>query len=326
MTLLFVTGGNAAFFNTMMICLQSFGDRLPGHRLLVCDYGLTPEQAKFLAGEDCLLKRPPDVPRDADVFRCKAALLGYLRHGGFDVDAADAVVWIDGDLTLMDVGIDEVRSVAGEMRRLGGLVAACGEPSGMNMGQMAALPDMRPFVTETERAGIPAAAPYFSTGLFFCRSAALLTAWDALTRAVVPHTLFEQNMFNIALNRDHAPVLLLDCEEWQAQGNSLDAVWLRDDGRPWPSAFVGDKPIKILHSTSPNAAHLVVGPGRLGVFDVELIGQFKLLFAEPLRMHQLGLLARFVRDHRDALLRTGVCRIAGRPADGFQFSMLPTGI
>jgi hypothetical protein len=41
-----------------------------------------------------------------------------------------------------------------------------------------------------------------------------------------------------------------------------------------------------------------------------------------LRLHQLQLLAHFLADHREALLRLGICRRAARPADGFEFVTL----
>ena len=39
MNIIFVTGGDAAFFNSMLVGLQSFAERLPDQRLLVCDFG-----------------------------------------------------------------------------------------------------------------------------------------------------------------------------------------------------------------------------------------------------------------------------------------------
>ncbi len=58
------------------------------------------------------------------------------------------------------------------------------------------------------------------------------------------------------------------------------------------------------------------------VRDIDLVGPFKLFLAEPLRLHQLQLLARFVSDHGEMLLRLGICGRAARPADGFEFVTL----
>jgi hypothetical protein len=80
MNILFVTGCNSPFFNSLLVGLQSFAERLPGHRLLVCDFGLTSAQANFLRGLDLWLAQPPNLGRSG-VFDCKAALISYLRKG-----------------------------------------------------------------------------------------------------------------------------------------------------------------------------------------------------------------------------------------------------
>ena len=54
---------------------------MPGHRLSVCDFGLTGAQVKFLHGLGVLLERPP-ILASRGVFHCKAALARYLRHNG----------------------------------------------------------------------------------------------------------------------------------------------------------------------------------------------------------------------------------------------------
>jgi hypothetical protein len=68
--------------------------------------------------------------------------------------------------------------------------------------------------------------------------------------------------------------------------------------------------------------HLLIGLCRMTVRDLELTGTFKLFLAEPLRMHQLQLLASFVAEHGDALLRLGLCARAARPVAGFEFVTL----
>lgn len=326
MNTLFVTGSDSAFFNSLLVCLQSFAERMPGHRLLVCDFGLMGPQAKFLRSLGVLLERPP-ILTSRGVFHCKAGLVRYLRHNGYKIEDDDAVVWLDADLALMKVGIGDFAAVIADMTTAGAAVAACGEPSGRSVGQMAAMfaetSAMAPFARMLVHAGIDARLPYFSSGLFFCRSADLLSGWDEIARAVDPHPLFEQNMFNVALYRDAVPLLALDCEEWQAQGYSLDSVQLHADaagGRP--SARIGSKNIKTLHATSPAPGHLLIAECRFRVREFDLIGPFKLFLADPLRMHQLQLLALFVAVHGATLLRLGLCTRAARPIEGFEFVTL----
>lgn len=326
MTIRFVTGSNAAFFNSLLVCLQSFAERLPEHRLLVCDYGLTAGQAKFLDGIGVLLARPPELA-GRGVFHCKAGLLRYFQHGGHEIGDDDCIIWLDADLTLMAVEIGDFQAVIDDMKRRDLRIAACAEPAGRTIEQMISFfgdsAKMAPFAQMATRTGIDCGAPYLSSGVFFCRSTGLLNSWSALTDGVAEHPLFEQNAFNVAIRRDAVPLLTLDCEEWQAQGHSLDAVSLvasEDGGRP--AAHIDGKNIKTLHGTSPDQGHLLIANCRMTVHNLDLTGPFKLFMAEPLRVHQLQLLASFMVEHGEALLRLRICTPAARPAEGFQFATL----
>ncbi len=323
MNLLFVTGCNTGFFNTLLICLQSFSLRTSGQRLFVCDYGMTKPQAEFLREIGILIERPPSIDPSLDVFNCKAALIRYLNHAGHAIDRYDAIVWVDADLTFMDVGLGNFQGVAAEMKRAGAEVAVCSEPSGKSVGQMIAglskPPAKYPFAGVAQDAAIDLARPYVSTGLFWVNSASFLTRWNHLTLAVEPHTLFEQNMFNVVLHRSLAPFLLMDCETWQAQGSSLDRVRLRATGTGGLGAVIANKNIKTLHATSPLFGHVQAVRGCLTVDQYELNGIFKLILKDDVRSHQLELLASFVYAHARMLTKIGVCRPAACPCEGFQF-------
>jgi hypothetical protein len=326
MKLLFVTGSDAAFFNSLLILLQSFAERMPGQRLLVCDFGLAPAQARFLHDLDVLLPRPSELAAQG-VFACKAAVGCYSRANGHALADYDALVWLDADLMLMDIGFADFVAVISQMKSADAAVAVCREPLGRNIGQMIAMfPDaakMAPFAQIVAQSGITREAPYFSTGLMFCRSTDILEHWMELAHAVADHPLFEQNMFNVAIEMHGVPTLTLSCEEWQAQGNSLDCVRLvssRDDGRP--AAWIEDRNTKTLHTTSPEAGHLLIAVCRMTVGNLELSGPFKLFLAEALRVEQLQLLAAFMVTHGERLLRLGICTQAVSPTAGFEFVTL----
>jgi hypothetical protein len=323
MNILFVTGCNAAFFNSSLVGLQSFAERMPGHRLLVCDFGLTGPQAEFLRGLGVWLERPP-ILASRGVFHCKAGLLRYLRHGRHDIGNYDAVVWLDADLTLMTVGAGDFEAVIAAMTSAGADLAVCPEPAGRSLRQFVAeTTAMEPFARMVADTGIDDGAPYLSSGLFCCRSAVLLERWEELTNTVATHPLFEQNMFNAAIHRNSIPFVPLDCEEWQAQGQSLDKVRLVPSDRGGrPGARIGAKNIKTLHATSSGQGHLLIAMCRMTVRDLLLTGTFKLFFAEPLRMHQLQLLAMFMTIHGETLMRLGVCTRSARPVEGFEFVTL----
>jgi hypothetical protein len=248
-----------------------------------------------------------------------------LRHGGRDVGDDDVMVWLDADLTFMEIGIGDFESVIADMLSINSGIAVCLEPLGRTIGQMlATMPEaMAPSARVVAELGVNFELPYVSSGLFFCRSATALSHWQELTHAVTDSPLFEQNMFNVVLHGDSIAFLELDCEEWQAQGPSLDRISLGLPAHGGRSvARIGGKNIKTLHATSGAQGHLLIGYCRMTVRDLDLAGPYKLFLAEPLRMHQLQLLAAFIVNHGEALLRLGICTRAARPVAGFEFVTL----
>lgn len=252
-------------------------------------------------------------------------MLAYLRHNGFDVGRDDAVIWLDADLT-MEVGAGDFTAVLVAMRRDGVAIAVCPEPLKRSFGQMVSgknASTMAPSARLAAQVGMDFALPYVSSGLFLCRSIPFLTQWQELTLSLADHPLFEQNMFNVALHEKRMGFLALDCEEWQAQGPSLDKITLvaaANGGRP--AAHIGDKNIKTLHTTSGMPGHLLIGNCRMTVRNIHLAGPFKLFLAETLRLHQLQLVASFLAAHGETLLRLGLCSRAARPVEGFEFVTL----
>jgi hypothetical protein len=308
-----------------LIFLQAFAERLPGQLLVVCDFGFTAPQAQFLRELGVLLPRPPDLAT-CGVFCCKASLSRYLATAGLRLEDYDALVWLDADLTPMQTGIADFEAVTAAMQSAGAALAVCPEPARRSLGQtIAEFPEpakMAPFSRMIAEAGLSPTLPYVSSGLFFTRSAALLESWMNLTLAADEHPLFEQNAFNIALHVGGTRYLALDCEEWQAQGPSLDRVRLAGDGAGRSAARIGGKNIKTLHATSPHLEHLLIANCRVTVRDLVLAGPFKLFLPEELRLHQLQLLSSFILAHGERLQRLGLCTRAAVPIAGFEFVTL----
>jgi hypothetical protein len=163
---------------------------------------------------------------------------------------------------------------------------------------------MAPFAQMVAQCGIARDAPYFSTGLVFCRSTGIFNVAIAIAMRAVP-------------------TLTLSCEEWQAQGHWLDKIRLAPScGGGQPAAVIEGKNNKTLHTTSPQTGHLLIGKCRMTVGNLELSGPFKLFLAEALRVQQLQLLAAFMLAHGERLLRLGICTQAASPAAGFGFVTL----
>ena len=312
MRLIYVTGANGAFFPTLIVLLQSFAEQIGGTLPYVCDYGLPTNQREFLRRRGLLLERPPALGPPMAPLREKAIVQAYFRHSGVETASADAVVWLDGDLTLVGCSRTDFEAVVTEMTRRDIAVAA--SPQGtiatmLEWFRQNRLPTATFEQLLTE--GTDTAKPYYSTGLFLCRSPSFLERWSEISREAAEQPVIDQNVFNAVVLRDAHAVLPLDIDIWQTQGNTLDQVQVAPDRGLGKSVVLLDgRPVKILHATSPKIRHVLVGPASFSTGDLVLDGAFKLLRPEPLLDLQLSLLSRFVTEHRTELLEVGLCRLA----------------
>jgi hypothetical protein len=322
MQLRFVTGANSAFFPTLMVLLQSFAEQIGGGFPHVCDYGLSASQREFLRRRGLLLERSPALGPPMSALREKVILHEYFRHSGLAAATTDAVIWLDGDLTLVGCPLADVEAVVEEMAKRGVEIAA--SPQGTIAELLAALRRQgrtgAPFERLLAESGIDTARTYYSTGLFVCRSPSFLERWAELGRVAAEQAVLDQNMFNVEVYRAARPVLALDCNTWQAQGDALERVRLVPDAaRLGSPAFLDGQPIKVLHATSSSIRHLFIGPASFSVGDLVLDGAFKLLRPQPLLELQLSVLGRFLIQHRNELLELGLCRPAATAITGYAF-------
>ena len=322
--MIFVTGCNAGFFNTLLITLQSFAEAIPDHPLLVCDFGLHPQQAQYLRAKGQLLERPADLPMETHVL---GALLRYLQNSNHYQSKNEMVIWVDADLTLIDVSIDDFKQVLQKMDQHQYDVAACSTGSTIEeMSNIFVDPSvLSQFKGMIQSSHIDAKQPYFSVGIFFCRSEQFLRDWDERSSRLEFHPLYEQNVFNIVLQEHKTPYLDLDIDEWQVQGSALDQVLLQPKSNGRAAGKMGDKSIKILHTTSPLPNHLWVGRAKLQVQDVQIVGILKLIAARPVTELQLNLLASYIATHKQALFNAGLVSLAPSPIDGYEFAPIPDG-
>jgi len=324
MRIRFVTGANKAFFPTLLVLLQSFAEQVGEGFPFVCDYGLATSQREFLRRRGLLLERPPAFGPPMTPLREKAILHEYFRHSAIDI--ADAVVWLDGDLTLVDCSRADIEAVVAEMVARDIEIAASPQNtiSGMveifrSQGKGAA-----PFEHLLSGSAIDTLRPYYSTGVFLCRSPGFLEQWSEIGRSAPDQPVLDQNVFNAIVQRGAHPVLPLEIDTWQAQGDTLNRLGFAPGASPGRSLVLVDgRPVKILHATSPTIHHLFIGPASFSVTDLVLEGAFKLLRSSPLLDLQLGLLARFLIAHRTELLELGLCRAAATPVTGYTFRTAP---
>ena len=326
MRLHFVTGANKAFFPTLLVLLQSFAERIGGMLPYVCDYGLAMGQREFLRRRGLLLERPAALGPAMAPLREKAIVREYFRHGGVDIAKADAIGWLDGDLTLVGGSRGDFEAVVAEMARRDIAIAA--SPQGTIATMLEGFRRQGSPTAPVEQLlpeGTDAAQPYYSTGLFLCRSPSFLDRWSEMSRKALEQPVLDQNVFNAVVLHDARAVLPLEIDLWQAQGTTLDRVRAAPDRMPGRSAVLLDgQTVKILHATSPTVRHLLIGRASFSTGDLALDGAFKLLRPEPLLDLQLALLSRFLSEHRTELLETGLCRLAA-PTVGYALRFGTTG-
>jgi hypothetical protein len=326
MRLRFVTGANSAFFPTLMVLLQSFAEQIDRRLLYVCDYGLAPAQQEFLRRRALLLERSPALGPPMSPLREKAILHEYFRHSGLEATEADAVVWLDGDLTIVDCSLVEIEAVTAEMARRDIEIAAC--PQGTIAELVASLRRRgsagAPFERSLAESAIDTAKPYYSTGIFLCRSPSFLERWSETSRVAAEQPVLDQNMFNIVVHRGARPVLALDIDIWQTQADAIDRVQVTlDPARSVRRLMLDGRSVKILHSTSPSMRQLFIGMASFSVADLVLEASFKLLRLKPLLEVQLDLLSRFLTENRTELLELEICQPLARSITGYAFKSAP---
>ncbi len=324
----FVTGSNRIFFPTLMLMLQSFTEQVGGTLPFVCDYGLATGQREFLRRRGLLLERPSTLGPPMAPLHEKTILREYFRHSGIDIGAADAIVWLDADLIFVGCSRVDFEQVAAQMQQGHIEIAASRQASfGWIINAFRSQnPPIDPFERLLDTGSIDGTRPYYSGGLFICRSPDFLDRWAELSRAAPERPVFDQNVLNAVIYRGDMPVLPLDIDIWQAQGETLDRLRVVPDpiiGRA--SVQLDDRPVKILHATSPSPRHLLVGRASFGAADLVLDGAFRLLRAQPLLDLQLALLSRFLAEHRTELLEIGLCRLAPTAIQGYELRIAGAG-
>jgi len=258
--------------------------------------------------------------------REKAILHDYFRHGGLEANDADAVVWLDGDLTIVGCSLAEIEAVTAEMARRDVEIAAC--PQGTIAELVAALRRHgsagAPFERGLAESAIDTAKPYYSTGIFVCRSPSFLERWSETSRGAADQPVLDQNMFNIVVHRGTRAVLALDIDIWQTQGDAIDRLQVGPQAaRAGSPVLLDGRPVKVLHATSSTIRQLFIGAASFRVSDLVLEGAFKLLRPQPLLELQLGLLGRFLIAHRAELLELELCQPAATAIAGYSFKNLP---
>lgn len=256
---IFVTGSDARFFLQLLVVLESFARHVPDARLVVCDFGLTPSQRRFLESRGVeRLARPPRRSRRArHYFHEKAALYEFVKHRRFRW-----LVWIDADAMIVgDLGA-AVRAEIAAMERTGAVMALApdSQPTlGAFLDRWRDDADVGFFARTLTQHRISLRKPYFNSGFFICGSSALLKRYWALTRGQRPSFNFEQCTLNVVVHRaSGAPTRILDPRVFNAHGELLERVTAENE-----RFICGSKYAVVLHPAGNPFVDTQVAPSLM---------------------------------------------------------------
>lgn len=233
-----VTGADAFHFSNVTMLIASWKAHHPDFPLLVCDYGLKPEQVT-------LLQSIPGVQYAAGPARgYPHAWEAKARLGSFVAalpTARETIVWIDADALFLQALPDVSELISGYDIMVDAHVQSIGE-----------------VMHEINRTtlGMRSDDAYFSSGFWIVRRACLLDSWARLVATVKGQgNLWENDAFVAAIYAEKLKVRTLAGGVWHARGKtSLHTCQVNG-----LEASHGGYPVYVLHA---NDGYTVRADGR----------------------------------------------------------------
>jgi hypothetical protein len=131
----------------------------------------------------------------------------------------------------------------------------------------------------------------------------MIREWDAFARATPMHSQFDQNLLNVLIAQDGAPVEL-SSRVWNLHGALLSEATLKEvDGRPTLLAS-GEQPL-VLHPTSSHGGDVTVNSG-LKLNGWQIAGALRLFNNPALRAVHDFVPRDFRATYLDELARDGI--------------------
>ncbi len=295
-----LTGGDRQFFWQLLLLDESLRRNSPRTRLMVCDFGLTDAQRRYLRSREVLLEMPPEVAAGKiHPWYYKAMLSRYVKPLG-----SPAILWLDMDLVILADLDRAARQLDAEMSRSGAVIAASGRAAATVGAWLRDNPRASGF--REKAACLDPGLPYLSSGIFLCRAASLLEDWNASCRALPYELLFEQNAFNLAAWSDPDLVHLLDPDLWNLSGSEVARTsCVLDETGVVLRSPAGQ--VHVLHATSTNRlADLLNVHMEVTINGAPRSVSYRIVqHPDPLRKYQDELFLDGLRRELPALLAAG---------------------
>ncbi len=294
-----VTGCEKNYFLMTLILLHTLKRWAPAFPVYVLDFGMTEPQKAFLGKRATVLTRPAEVPAGEHSLFYKTAIGNYLS--GVDWSA---MAWLDCDMVALGPVGERINALVDQMEKDNVEIAACLDDSGTVATLLATGMHFQPFADAMRAEGTDFSAPYYNTGLFVCRSPAFMQAWWERGSNVAMHAIFDQNIFNLLVQKRGAPVLL-SAREWNLHGRNLNAATVMSDPSVRPTLFIGNEKPLLLHPTSPRAEDVFMA-GDVKVGGQALPGYLKFCANPAVQRLQQMLLNEFLKENLAELRASGV--------------------
>jgi hypothetical protein len=249
----YVTGCDDRFSLLAQALSGSFGQHCPGHTLWVCDFGLGESRRREFRERGVLLDRPLTLPPRAHPWVCKAQLDAYTEPL-----SAEWLVWLDSDCLVTGPLSGAVEAVIGAAPQHGDVVAVCPGRIGSTFEIAQRFSSASSIMV---RSGIPGPTPYYNTGMCIVRSPGLLAAWAREIEDAGSEGMFEQDLFNVLLQREGVTVVPLDHDVWNVTHHALDLCSVDEDG-----VSCHGKPVLVVHATGSFQELIIDEDGYLGYF------------------------------------------------------------
>jgi hypothetical protein len=271
----------------------------PEFPVYVLDFGMTEVQKAFLSKRATVLTRPADVPPNEHSSYYKAAIGPYLA----DVEWSE-MAWIDCDMVALGPVGERINALIAEMEQNNSEIAACLDDTGTVAELLATGMPLEPFADAMRVQGSDFSAPYYNAGLYVCRSPAFLDAWWERGKTVPMHLCFDQNIFNLLVQRRGAPKLL-PAWEWNLHGANLNAARVVTDPSGRSTLMLGNERPLLLHPTSPRAEDVFMA-SDLKVAGYTLPGYLKFCANPAVQRLQQLLVNEYVSQTFAELRASGV--------------------
>ncbi|MBF0429027.1 MAG: hypothetical protein HQL94_08910 [Magnetococcales bacterium] len=274
---LYVTGANANYFPMLCVLQGAFQLYMPHLQLMVCDFGLTQGQARFLAAKNLLLSKPAHLEQNRHPFYYKGSMYQYMEHFKFD-----AMLWIDCDCLPVGPLDQAVLQVKQKKQLQGPGLMVTVDPNAMDLAFFLQKhgDTVTPFANRIAQHHLSTQKPYLNSGFFYVTDHAILKNYAEQTQNIAEHFLFEQNTFNTAAHISSSPIIFLEQKLWNLSGEDLNTVTCETSANALPVFHHAGQRVWNLHISDSKEQHFVE------LVQLNLLlegGRFQGLLREPRR-------------------------------------------